>query len=145
MAAQPSFWKGNKQMIAEKRTITAPYIDPETENYWQAARDHKFLVRYCNTCEGAHHYPRTICPRCGSDDTEYREASGKGTIYSFSVMRRVPVPYAIAYVTLEGTDISMMTNIVECDLDSLRIGQSVEVVFSDTEEDGAPVPTFKPA
>ena len=48
----------------------------------------------------AHHYPRTICPFCFSDKTEWIEASGKGTIYSYSVMRRAPVPYAMAFAGL---------------------------------------------
>jgi uncharacterized OB-fold protein len=71
------------------------------------------------------------------------DACGQGTIYSFSVMRRVPTPYAIAYVTLtEGP--TMLTNIVECDLDALKIGQRVTVVFKATEH-GPPIPMFKPA
>jgi hypothetical protein len=58
-------------------------------------------------------------------------------------MRRVPVPYAIAYVTLaEG--VTMMTNIVDCDLESIRIGQAVKVVFQPSEG-GPPVPMFAPA
>lgn len=132
-------------MKAEKRILAAPNVDPETEGYWNGARDGKLLVRYCNSCDAYHHYPRTICPRCGSDNTEYRENAGTGVIYSFSVMRRVPVPYAIAYVTLDGTDISMMTNIVDCDLDSLNIGQKVKLTFAESEGDGPAVPVFAPA
>ena len=131
-------------MIAGKRKLTAPHVDPETKEFWEAAENGKLVARFCNSCEAYHYYPRTICPRCGDDDTEYREISGRGRIYSYSVMRRVPVPYAMAYVTLEGTDISMMTNIVDCDLDALEIGQEVKVVFSETEEDGPPLPTFTP-
>ena len=70
-------------------------------------------------------------------------ASGRGTIYSYSVMRRVPVPYAIGYVTLE-EGVTMMTNIVDCDLDAIRIGQRVKVVFKPTDG-GPPVPMFTPA
>jgi len=58
-------------------------------------------------------------------------------------MRRVPAPYAIAYVTLE-EGVTMMTNIVDCDLDAIRIGQRVKVVFKPTES-GPPVPMFTPA
>ena len=91
----------------------------------------------------AHHYPRTICPFCSSDKTEWIEASGKGTIYSYSVMRRAPVPYAMAYVTLaEGP--RMVTNIVDCDLDKLKCEQPVKVVFKPTDG-GPPLPMFTPA
>jgi uncharacterized OB-fold protein len=71
------------------------------------------------------------------------EASGHGTIYSYSVFRRAPIPYVIAYVTLaEGP--TMMTNIVDCDLDAIRIGQAVRVAFKPTDG-GPPVPMFAPA
>ena len=97
----------------------------------------------CEACGEPHYYPRPICPFCGSDRTTWLEASGRGTIYSYSVFRRAPVPYAIAYVTLEEGP-TMMTNIVDADLDAIRIGQRVRVRFSPTEG-GPPVPTFAPA
>lgn len=132
-------------MSQEQRKIPAPEIDPETEAFWQAAREGKLLVRSCNSCKTSHYYPRTICPHCGSDNTEFKQVPGRGTLYSFSTMRRVPVPYTIAYVTLEDEDISILTNIVDCDPDNLEIGQQVKLVFTDTEGDGPPVPTFTAA
>ena len=69
-------------------------------------------------------------------------ASGKGRIYSYSVMRRVAPPYAIAYVTLD-EGVTMMTNIVDCDLDRISIGQEVEATFP-TTEGGYAVPVFRP-
>src|SRR5205807_10131048 len=54
----------------------------------------------CTACGAVHYYPRTTCPVCFSDKTELQQASGNGTIYTYSVMRRAPIPYAIAYVTL---------------------------------------------
>jgi len=65
-------------------------------------------------------------------------------VYSFSIARASgPVPYAIAYVTLDEGP-SMMTNIVECDLDTIRCGQKVKVTFKPTEG-GRSIPMFKPA
>ena len=102
----------------------------------------RFMIPVCTACGKAHWYPRAICPFCASDKVEWREASGKGTIYTFSFMRRVNEPYVIAHVTLaEGP--TMLTNIVDCDFDTVRIGQSVAVVFKETEN-GPPVPMFKP-
>lgn len=72
-------------------------------------------------------------------------AKGKSGIHSFSVMRAAPVPYAIAYVTLAGTDISMMTNIINCDFEALHIGQAAKACFVETEGDGPRVPMFEPA
>jgi uncharacterized OB-fold protein len=126
-----------------ERAIRAPRDNPEIEAYWAAARDGKLLIKRCDDCGEAHYYPRALCPFCFSDRTRWQECSGHGTIYSFSVMRRAPVPYALAYVTLaEGP--TMLTNIVDCDLDAIRIGQAVALVFKPSEN-GQPVPMFSPA
>ena len=125
------------------RKITPPVVNAETKMFWDAARAGRFLVPFCSACGKAHWYPRAICPFCASDKIEWRNGSGKGTIYTFSVMRRAKDPYAIAHVTLaEGP--TMLTNIVDCDFDKLKIGQPVTVVFQETEG-GPPAPMFKPA
>ena len=130
-------------MARQERTIGAPAVTPDTQVFWDAAREGRLMIKTCRSCGQAHHYPRPICPFCGSDATEWHQASGRGTVYTFSVFRRAPIPYAIAYVTLE-EGVSMMTNIVDCDLDAIRIGQAVTVVFKPTEG-GPPVPMFRPA
>jgi hypothetical protein len=128
---------------SKERKLPAPAISPETQAYWDAAAKGKLLVRKCTACGQAHHYPRMLCPFCFSDKTEWIEASGKGTIYSYSVMRRAPVPYAMAYVTLaEGP--RMVTNIVDCDLDKLRCEMPVKLTFKPTEN-GPPLPMWAPA
>ena len=119
---------------ANERTYPEPSINMETEAYWAAAKEGKFLLKKCNACGKTHYYPRAICPHCLSGDTAWYEATGKGVIYSYSVMRRGDTPYAIAYVTLD-EGVTMMSNIVECDLDNLAIGQAVEVTFRATEGD----------
>ena len=129
-------------MSNAERTYPQPSINIESQPYWDAAAEQRLMLKRCRSCNDVHYYPRSICPICFSPDTEWLQASGKGTIYSFSVMRRAPVPYAIAYVTLE-EGITMMTNIVECDFDQLSIGQPVEVTFRDTEG-GASLPVFRP-
>ncbi len=130
-------------MAEKERKLPAAVTSPETEEYWAAAKEGKLLVKKCKACGKTHHYPRSLCPYCFSDKTEWTTASGKGVLYSYSVMRRAPVPYALAYVTLaEGT--TMMTNMVDCDFDKLKIGQAVKVVFKPTEGGGA-LPCFTPA
>jgi uncharacterized OB-fold protein len=130
--------------MAKERPIPAPGVNPETEAFWNAAKEGRFLVRRCTGCGKAHWYPRAICPHCFSDATEWQQASGRGTIYSVSVMKRAPEVYAIAYVTLEEGP-TMMTNIVDCDYDALAIGQQVQVTFKPTQDDGPPYPMFRPA
>jgi uncharacterized OB-fold protein len=122
--------------------VGTPDTNPETKPFFDGSAAGKFMVRRCTACKKVHWYPRAMCPFCFSD-CAWEEASGKGKIYSLSVMKRGEAPYAIAYVTLaEGP--SMMTNIVDCDLDALKIGQDVRVKFIPTE-DGPPMPFFTPA
>jgi uncharacterized OB-fold protein len=126
-----------------ERKIEAPVLSPETKPYWDAVAKGKLLIKKCNACGELHHYPRSICPFCFSADTTWVEASGKGTVYSYSVMRRVPVPFVVAYVTLaEGP--TMISNIVDCDPNALKIGQAMKVTFKPSDG-GPPVPMFTPA
>ena len=130
-------------MAPVERKIPAPPSNPETKSFWDAAAAGRLLIKRCRSCAEVHYYPRALCPFCGSDAMEWQTASGAGTIYSYSVMRRAEVPYAIAYVTLD-EGVTMLTNIVDCDFDALGIGQRVRLVFKPTEG-GPPVPTFTPA
>lgn len=125
-----------------ERLFPAPAIDPESKPYWDATQLGKLLIKYCNGCEKYFHYPRSLCPFCSSAQTQWREASGRGEIYSFSTLRRVAEPYTVAYVTLaEGP--KMLTNIVDCDFDKLQIGQKVHLAFKPAAE-AASIPVFTP-
>ncbi|MBT6387758.1 MAG: DNA-binding protein [Alphaproteobacteria bacterium] len=125
-----------------ERAYAEPSINMETEAYWDATKQDKLLLKSYEDCGETHWYPRAICPHCSSSNTVWFEASGKGKIYSFSVMRRAEIPYVMAYVTLaEG--VTILTNIVECDFETLEIDQDVEVVFRATEGDQA-LPLFRP-
>lgn len=123
------------------REVLAPTPNPETVPFWQAAAQGRLALRYCRDCGRHHYYPRALCAHCMSEAVEWRDAVGRGRIHAFSVMRRAPVPYAVAYVELEEGP-KMLTNIVRCDLDALRIGDAVQLCF-DTFEGGA-LPVFMP-
>jgi uncharacterized protein len=129
-------------MTEQTRKIAPPSVNPETERVWAGASQGRLLIGRCHTCGKAHWYPRAICPFCFGEDVELEESPGRGVIYTYTVMRRVPEPYALAYVKLEEGP-TMMTNIVDCDLDALSIGQTVMVTFKPS--DGGPaVPMFRP-
>ncbi|GAP38106.1 OB-fold domain-containing protein [Piscinibacter sakaiensis] len=129
--------------LHQDRPLAPPVIDAETGPYFAAAKQGILKLRRCTACRKPHFYPRSLCPFCFAD-TEWVDASGLGEIYSVSVTRRAgPIPYAIAYVRLD-EGVTMLTNIVDCDLDALRIGQRVKVCFKPTEGDGA-MPMFTPA
>lgn len=129
--------------MAKERTLPAPPPNPETQAYWDAAAEGRLVLRKCDSCGKLHHYPRAICPFCFSNASDWQTASGLGKIYTYSIMRRADVPYAIAYVTLD-EGVTLLTNIVDCDFASLHIGQPVRVVFKPTES-GPPLPIFTPA
>jgi uncharacterized protein len=125
--------------MAERR-ISAPAINPETKPFWDAAAKGQLLIKKCLACGELHYYPRTICPFCHSDRTQWQAVSGKGSIYSFSVMRRAAEPFAIAYVTLEEGP-RVLTNIVDCAFDDIKIGEPVTLVWKQSEG-GPAVPMF---
>ena len=121
--------------------VGAPDSNPETKPFWDGCAAGKLVIPRCKDTGKYIWYPRGISPYT-LGPVEWVEVSGKGKIYSLSVMERAQVPYAMAYVTLdEGT--TMMTNIVDCDFKSLKIGQEVKVKFVPTE--GGPLmPMFTP-
>ena len=126
-----------------ERTLEAPPVNPEVEPYFEAAKNGKLMYGYCQDTNQPFFFPRAVSPFTLSNNVEMREASGRGTVYTYSVMRRTQVPYAIAYVELDEGPM-MMTNIVDCDLDQIRVGMPVQVVFKDAAE-GWKIPCFKPA
>src|SRR5580693_4158146 len=131
----------SEQGAQQARRIFPPPVTPETKPFWDAATNGKLLYGYCLACKEPHYYPRTLCPFCFSDKVEWREASGRATIYTYSIMRRSPTgPFVIAYVALEEGP-SLLTNIVDSDLDKVKIGAATTVVFKPSEG-GAPVPFF---
>ena len=123
--------------------VGTPETNPETKAFFDGASAGKLMVRRCGSCHKVHHYPRELCPFCFGE-CAWEQASGKGKIYTLSVMERANPPYAIGYVTLaEGP--SMLTNFVDCDFKALKIGQDVQVRFVKTEGDGPSMPMFTPA
>ena len=125
------------------RQVASPETNPETAAFWEGAQRGEFLLRRCGACARTHWYPRAICPHCFSADSHWESGSGRATIYAFSPMRRVDPGYVVAYVTLEEGP-TMLTNLVDCELESLHIGQAVKLVFKPSDS-GQAVPMFTPA
>lgn len=129
--------------------VPTPTVTEETREFWEGLRQSRFLLPRCDGCAAWIWYPRGFCPACGGLQTTWREASGRGRIYSYTVVRKsgLPgwgelVPYVIAYVELdEGPRV--MSNIVGCDPDALTIGTAVHVVMP-TSDDGGALFRFEP-
>jgi uncharacterized OB-fold protein len=128
----------------QERKMGDTHPNPGDMAYFEAAAAGRLMLKHCASCAAVHHYPRALCPFCWSEALTWVQAKGTAEIYTFSVCRRVgPVPYCIAYVKLDEGP-TMMTNIVDCDLDTIRIGQRVRVTFR-TTEGGVSMPVFAPA
>jgi uncharacterized OB-fold protein len=127
-----------------------PRIDEESRGWWEALARHELYVQRCRDCGTKRLPPRALCPACLSGAIEWVRASGRGTVYSFTVTHqnqapgfREELPYVLAIVELaEGP--RLMTNLVECAPDAVRIGQPVEVVF-DAVTPEVTLPKFWPA
>lgn len=119
-----------------------PVPNPETQAYWDAAAEGRLLIRRCEACGQPHHYPRATCPHCLGADLAWVTCTGRGRIYSFSIARQRDPAYVIAYVRLE-EGVTLMTNIVDCVPEAVRIDQPVHVVFRPSQG-GVPVPMFTP-
>jgi uncharacterized OB-fold protein len=127
-----------------------PRIDEESRGYWEALARHELYLQRCRACGTLRFYPRALCPGCLSDATEWVRASGRGTVYSFTVTYqnqapgfREEVPYVLAIVELaEGP--RLMSNVVGSSPEQVRIGMPVEVVFEDVTPE-ITLPKFRPA
>jgi uncharacterized OB-fold protein len=131
-----------------------PVPDVETVAYWDAAKAGKLLLKECRACGKAFFYPRGHCPRCWSTDTVWRESSGRGTVYTFTVVYqndlppfRERLPYVVAVVDLE-EGVRMTSNVEGCAPEDVRCGMPVAVAFREearSEDETVAIPVFRPA
>lgn len=125
-----------------------PAVTSETRPFWEAARAHKLVLQHCGACGRYVYYPRALCSHCHADALQWREVSGEGVIYSYTVCHRpagpafaADVPYVVALIDLaEGA--RMLSNVVGTNPAQVRIGQRVRVVFEDVSDEIA-LPQFK--
>jgi uncharacterized OB-fold protein len=136
-------------MAQKKYAKPLPRVDEESKGFWEACRRHELYVQRCGRCGALRHYARALCPGCLSERVEWARCSGKGTVYTFTVTYqnqaagfRDELPYVLAYVELE-EGVRMLTNVVGCKPDDVRIGMRVEVVFEDVTPE-ATLPKFRP-
>ena len=126
-------------MIVARADI--PIIDSASVPYWDAARQGRLLIAGCGACGKVHHYPRPFCPHCWSDDVQPVQASGTGTLYTYSTVYandlppfRDRLPYVAAIVELaEGPRV--MTIIEGAQPDGLRVGMAVTASFRPVDAD----------
>jgi uncharacterized OB-fold protein len=118
-----------------------PVITPLHAPFWEGVRNHVLLTQQCDGCGRRRFIPSEICPACYSLDATWSPVSGRGAVYTFTVVHRAPTPayqalapYVLAYVELaEGPRVS--TTLVGVAPDAVRIGLPVRVVFDDVDPD----------
>ena len=126
-----------------------PRLDEENRPFWEACARHELYIQKCKNCGALRYYTRALCPACLSDQTQWVKGSGRGKVYTFTVTYqnqsagfRENLPYVMAYVELD-EGVRMLTNIVGCKPEEVKIGMPVEVTFEDATPEIS-VPLFKP-
>lgn len=123
----------------------------DTRDFWLATKDKKFTYQKCDDCSEVIFYPKSHCTGCTGTNLSWQTSQGKGTVYSFSVVRqsyhpffRNKTPYAVAWIDMdEGPRILSNVIGVEDPLTEVKIGQKVVVDWEEHEE--VNIPLFKPA
>lgn len=121
--------------------VPLPVITDENRPFWEGCRQGRLLLQFCDACRQYQFYPRLYCMHCrangasGASGLRWVEASGRGTLYSYTVIRqnksaefRERVPYNVAIIQLEEGP-RMMSNIVDAEPEDLRVDAPVLVVF----------------
>lgn len=126
--------------------------DVFTAPFWDAAREHRLVIPRCTSCGTYRFPPSAFCYVCRTQDVEWVEQSGRGTLYSYTVAWHplLPevsdsVPYVPAVVELPGTGgVRLIANLVDVRPSEIRIGMDLALVWRDVHDD-VTIPTFRPA
>jgi uncharacterized OB-fold protein len=125
-------------------------MTPVSKPFYKGAREHKLLVQRCKDCKENIFYPKSVCPHCLSSDLEWFESSGKGKVYTYTIVEAAApeafqeaIPYVIGVIDLvEG--VRMLSWIVDCPKEEVKCDMDVEVSFKDLNDEIA-LPVFRPS
>ncbi|HWD55648.1 MAG TPA: Zn-ribbon domain-containing OB-fold protein [Acidimicrobiales bacterium] len=133
----------------EQDTVSrpAPVVTEDNHWFWDAARDGKIAAQRCSGCGRFRHPPRPMCPWCRSLEFEITDLSGRGEVYSYSILHHpqnpaFDYPVIAALIDLE-EGVRVLSNLVDVEPEDVTIGMLVEVDFRPTLRDGR-VPVFRP-
>jgi uncharacterized OB-fold protein len=126
-----------------------PRITATTAPFWEALERDTIALQHCRACGSWVYYPRARCPVCLSDELDWREVSGAGTVYTFTIARQPTappfaddVPQRLAVVELD-EGVRLTTTLVDVAPEAIHIGMRVEPVF-DHGADGVTLLRFRP-
>ncbi len=138
-------------MTTERPNIPRPLPVPDeaSQPFFDAAAEGKLMLKFCGACNRWLNYGVEFCDNCFSTNVEWKQSSGKGTVYSFVIMHQVIhpgfasiVPYNVAVVELEEGP-RLHTNLLDIENDQIQVDMPVEVTFERLEND-VTVPKFRP-
>ena len=140
-------------MSEERAKKPLPQVNAATRPFWDAAAVGRLSMPRCRDCSAFTWPPRPSCGECGSADLAWTQLSGRGKVYSFTVIRQVvggpaarafepDIPYMVAWIDLDEGP-RLVSNIVDCPIEAVTIGMAVEAVFEQASAD-IWLPKFKP-
>jgi uncharacterized OB-fold protein len=135
---------------AYSKPLPRPLSPEVTRPFWEAAKRHELVIPRCTICDHLFFYPRSECPRCLSNHLEWMQASGRARLHTYTVVYqpanaafRDDTPYIYAVVQLDEGP-RMVSNVVQCEIDAVRVDMPLEAIFDDVTPEWTLV-KFKPA
>jgi uncharacterized OB-fold protein len=135
--------------MAEQISKPIPVPTRETKPYWEGCKAHELRIQRCAACGHHQFFPRIYCSQCMSDRVDWVRASGRAEVLSYTIVHRpvspafaADTPYVVGLVTLDEGP-TMMTSLVGCVPEQVKIGMPVVVLFEDWTEDIS-IPKFRP-
>lgn len=135
-------------MAEYEKPLPSPTLD--TKPYWEFCKKHELRMQKCMKCGYIRNPPNCMCPKCQSLDSQWVKLSGKGKVYTFTIMRHVydkafahEIPYAVASIELEEGP-RMVSGVTGCKPEDIKVDMPVDVYFEDINEAFA-LPKFRPA
>jgi uncharacterized OB-fold protein len=128
-----------------------PLADEASAGFWNAAKEGRLSIQRCTACRRWNHAPSLACPGCGSLDLAYEDVSGKGTLFSWTIIKEAPapgfrdrLPLIVGIIELaEQPHLLLAANLLNVAPDALTLGMPLEVVFETVTED-CTLPQFQP-
>jgi hypothetical protein len=134
--------------MAETPFRVLPKVTSENEHFWRGGETGELRFLQCSSCGYLVHPPAPVCPRDLSRELAPRAVSGRATVTTYTINHQpwypgLDPPYVVAIVTIEEQeDLRLMTNIVNCDVEKVRVGLPVQVLFE--HHDDVWIPLFEP-
>ncbi len=129
-----------------------PYPIPEygSEPYWEACNEKRLVMQRCAACDKFRWHPAPLCTHCAADGFSWAPLSGRGNVYSWTVITHPihpaavsRVPYVVAEIELEEqAGLRMIATLIDCDPDAVAFDQAVELDFIQ-HPDGQKLPVFR--